>query len=357
MRWPWKRRSSQDQFIVSWSGKTLAFVRANGKGDGTFSVLQWGLVRQGDDSLPDFVNRLQALGLKGHGAHVMLRADQYQLLQVEAPPVAPEELRAAARYQIRDMANVHIDDITMDVLRVGDGQNKAANQLFVIAAATAVVREALDLAQAMHWAVTVIDVQETAQRNLQSALARREARLDRADAFLVIAGDRQAVLTISAGEELFFSRRLDLPAGFMDMQWANSNEGDAPVVDAYTPVDEYVPDYSVGGESHGTDYSGTPSVTGGSDDGDKAQRVLVEVQRSLDLWDRAWSNMPLSGLRVSAGARSVELAEWLSQEMRQSVSAMDLNAQFEGLQGGDAADLAYCVPLLGVLLRTETRKL
>ena len=357
MRWPWQRNTSKDQLIVSWSGKALAYVRAQNKADGSFAVTQWGVARQGDDSMDDFVRRLQALGLKGGSAHVMLRADQYQLLQIEAPPVAPEELRAAARYQIRDMANVHIDDITMDVLRVGDGQNKAANQLFVVAATTAIVREALDLAEALHWVVTVIDVQETAQRNLQADLARREGRLDRADAFLMIAGDRQAVLTISANEELFFSRRLDLPAGFMEMQWAHNSANAAPVEDVYKPVDEYVPDYSVGSESHGSDYSATTSLSGALDDADKAQRVLVEVQRSLDLWDRAWSNMPLAGLRVAAGERSTELAGWLSREMGQNVSAMDLNAQFDGLQGGDAADLAYCLPLLGVLLRTETRKL
>lgn len=354
MRFPWKRGASKDQLIVSWSGKALAFVRGRAKGDGVFSVQQWGVERQGDDSLDNFVHRLQALGLKGANAHVMLRADQYQLLQIEAPAVAPEELRSAARYQIRDMVNTHIDDITMDVLRVGDGQQKAANQLFVVSATNAVVREALDLAQAMHWDVTVIDVQETAQRNLQNAQAVQAGKSDRASALLMIAGDRQAVLTISAHDELFFSRRLDLPEGFMAMQWAANSEMAAPAIDAYTPVDEYVPAYSVGATSTGSDYAGAHA---GLSDNDKAQRVLVEVQRSLDLWDRAWSNLPLSGVQVLAGERGAELAQWLSREMGQSVTAMDLGTRFEGLQGIDAADQAYCAPLLGVLLRTETRKL
>ena len=38
-----------------------------------------------------------------------LSQQQYQLLQIDTPPVAPEELRAAARFQIREMVNVHID--------------------------------------------------------------------------------------------------------------------------------------------------------------------------------------------------------------------------------------------------------
>ena len=67
--------------------------------------------------------------------------------------------------------------------------------------------------------------------------------------------------------------------------------------------------------------------------------------------------MPLAGLRVYAGERSAELATWLSREMGQAVTAMDLQARFPGLQSMNSADQLYCLPLLGVLLRTETRKL
>ena len=350
MRWPWKRKSSQDQLIVSWSAGTLAYVRAPANSDGLFAVQQMGVERQGSDSMEDFVRRLQGLGLKGKVAHVMLRPEQYQLLQIDTPPVAPEELRAAARFQIREMVNVHIDDITLDVMQVGDGQQKGPNHLFVVAAKNEVVREVIALGDALNWTVPVIDIQETAQRNLQSALAKRDGRLERADAALLISDDQQAVLTISANDELFFTRRLDLPQGFLAMPWGAGADAAADAApDAFTPVSEYVPDYA------GVGTSGAASADHG--DADRVQRFLVEVQRSLDLWDRTWSSMPLGGLRVYAGERSGELAGWLSRELGQAVSAMDLHAQFPGLQAVAAADQMVCLPLLGVLLRTETRKL
>jgi MSHA biogenesis protein MshI len=337
--------------MVSWSAGTLAYVRAPVNSDGLFAVQQMGVERQGGDSMEDFVRRLQAVGLKGMVAHAMLRPEQYQLLQIDAPPVAPEELRAAARFQIREMVNVHIDDITLDVMQVGDGQQKGPNNLFVVAAKNEVVREIIALGDAMHWKVPVIDIQENAQRNLQSALAKQEGRLERADAALLIVDELQAVLTISANEELFFTRRLDLPQGFMTMTWGLDHEAQIEAApDAFTPVSEYVPAYAGGG---------TSSAAAATDhgDGERVQRFLVEVQRSLDLWDRTWSSMPLGGLRVYAGERSAELAAWLSREMGQVVSAMDLQALFPGLQSVAMADQAYCLPLLGVLLRTETRKL
>jgi MSHA biogenesis protein MshI len=351
MRWPWQRTSSQDQLVVSWSAGTFAYATARANADGLFVVKRLGVERQGSDSMEDFVRKLQALGLKGMEAHAMLRPEQYQLLQIDAPPVAPEELRAAARFQIREMVNVHIDDITLDVMQVGDGQQKGPNHLFVVAAKNTVVREVIALGDAMHWKLPVIDIQENAQRNLQSALAKQDGRLERADAALVIADDLQAVLTISANEELFFTRRLDLPQDFLKMAWGAAQDvvaQEAP--DAFTPVSEYVPDYAGGGAT---------SATMGTDDGDadRVQRFLVEVQRSLDLWDRTWSSMPLGGLRVYAGERSAELATWLSREMGQTVSAMDLGAFFPGLQSMSIAEQTYCLPLLGVLLRAETRRL
>lgn len=362
MRWPWSRKGSGDQLVISWSGQTLAYVLARGRANGVYEVLKLGVAQQGNDSFEAFVHRLHALGLKGFEARIMLRPEQYQLLQIDAPAVPPEELRAAARYQIREMLNTHVDDVTLDVMRVGDAEPKGGGHLFVVAATNALVRSVLDLGDAMHWSVSVIDIQETAQRNLQSALAAREGRPERANAALVLVEGQEAVLTISANEELFYTRSFELPEGFLSAAWERGNAAlDAPD-SAFAPVDEYVPDYSVGGVVYGNDYSdphtaAPSSLTAEAANDDQAQRFLVEVQRSLDVWDRSWSSMPLGGLRVYAGARSEELAKWLTAQLAQTVTALDVMAFFPGFAVAAAQDQGLCLPLLGVLLRTETRKL
>jgi MSHA biogenesis protein MshI len=378
MRWPWKRRQSNDELVVSWSGKTFAFLRGRANSDGGFEVRQFGVLQQGDEAMDDFVARLQGLGLKGYPASGMLRPEQFQILQIDAPKVAPDELRSAARYQIRDMLDTHVDDITLDIMRVGDGSEKSGAHLFVISATNAVVRSMLDLAGSMQWDMTVIDIQETAQRNLQNVLAKQDGRPERATAALVLVDSHQAVLTISANDELYYTRRLELPEGFLDGPWVSSAQAEPAGADGYEPVQEYVPDYNVGGVSHGADYTQTHTQThafstanggaGGGQTGqgagsvdmaayDRAQRFLVEVQRSLDLWDRSWSSMPLAGVRVFAGDRSVELAQWLGQELGQTVLTLDVAALFPGFEGGTPQERALCWPLLGVLLRTEGRKL
>ena len=363
MLWPWKNRTSADLLVASWADHTLAYVRAVQKSRGQFEVTGFGVEQQGGDNPSDFARRLEALGLKGCRAHVMLLPPQYQWLQIEAPGVAPEELRAAARYQIREMLDTHVDDVTLDVMRVGDGQLNGAARLFVVAATNTVLRDAMALGELVRWDIPVVDVQETAQRNMQNALALNEGFSQRANAALVLLDDAQAVLTICANDELFYTRRLEIPQGFMTGSWGASDNGAVSLVNAYSPVDEYVPDYGVAGVSYGSDYSATARASSSSSpapaslQSESAQRFLVEVQRSLDLWDRSWSSMPLAVVRVYAGARTQELAQWLTRELGQSVSSIDVSANFSGFTGGTTEVQAKCWPLLGSLMREESRAL
>ena len=363
MRWPWQSRTSADLLVASWADHTLAYVRAVQKSRGQFEVTGLGVEQQGSDSPGDFARRLEALGLKGCRAHVMLLPAQYQWLQIEAPGVAPEELRAAARYQIREMLDTHVDDVTLDVMRVGDGQSNGSARLFVVAATNTVLRDAMALGELVRWNIPVVDVQETAQRNMQNALALTDGLPQRANAALVLLDDAQAVLTICANDELFYTRRLEIPQGFTTNSWGASDNGTASPANVYSPVEEYVPDYGVGGVSYGGDYSAAARVdtaasnTPASLQSESAQRFLVEVQRSLDLWDRSWSSMPLAAVRVYAGARTQELAQWLTRELGQSVAPMDVSANFSGFASGTTEVQAKCWPLLGSLMREESRAL
>ncbi|MBK9441946.1 MAG: hypothetical protein IPN53_11790 [Comamonadaceae bacterium] len=357
MRWPWQRGRSVTQWVWSWSGQTLAFVHASDQADGTFKVLSIGVTQQGADDHDQFIKRLQGLGLKGAQATVMLRSEQYQLLQIATPAVPPEELRAAARYQVREMLQTHVDDVTIDVIQVGDGQHKGAGHSFVVAATNQVVKEVLDLAKAVGCEVSVIDIQESAQRNLQTALTQREGTLQRANAALILDDAHQAVLTIAANEELFYTRRFDLPEGFLSGTWGQSIEVVAPV-DGFTPVEEYVPTYGGTAAPYGQGYSDSEqprfaTASGASADDEQSQRLVVEIQRSLDVWDRTWSSLPLNGLRVFAGDRSTELAQWLTQQLGQLVTALEVGTLFAGFDTATPADQALCMPLLGVLLRTD----
>lgn len=359
MRWPWQRQTSADLLVCSWEAQTLSYVLATPQPGGVWTVTKLGSVAQGSDTLQAFQQRLKELGLKGVQAAMMLRADQYQFLQIDTPAVPPEELRAAARYQVREMLQAHVDDVTIDVVQVGDEKHQGSNHhSFVVAALNTVVREAMAFSQAMDWQVSVIDIQEMAQRNLQSALAKQKGQsADRAQAMLVLTPGQQALLTICANDELFYTRRFDVPEGFLTSVWHQGVVESAPV-DGFTPVQEYMPSYAAGDVSLGADFAADLAPASVPNDSfhmedDPGQRLLVEVQRSLDVWDRTWSSLPLSGLWVYAGARSDELARWLTQQLGQNVAPFQVDTLFTGLEATPLQEQAACWPLLGVFLRTE----
>lgn len=327
----WGRRTRQtEQWVLAWDGQVLAYLQARREAADRYRVQRFGILRSaGGGGQEGLAQQLALAGVRGKAVRFMLRPAQYQILQVEAPAVPPEELKTASRWQIREMVNLHVDDLTLDVLKVGDERVRASGSVFVVAAPNAAIRETMGAAEAGRCTVDVIDIQDLAQRNLQSAQARKLGAAERANAAIVISDDNQALLTICAYDELFYTRRIDLGPGFMQAPWGQrERDGDGVANLLLEPA--------------------------GQDD-ERSQRLVVEIQRSLDLWDRTWPTLMLDRISVQAGPRTAEMADWLTRELGQKVTALDVTALFPGFETGSEADRQYCWPLLGVLLRGDDR--
>lgn len=361
MRWSLKRSAGDRHLVISWSGQTLAYVLVCGNAAKGYTVLQAAVKRNCVADLKELVGDLKAFNLEGLNVSIVLRPGQYQLLQIESPAVAPDELRAAARYQIRDMLDIPIDEVRLDFMRVGDGQHKGAAQLFVVATPTAVIRNVLDLCKVMRWKPSVIDIHEMAQRNLQTALTARIGNTAQAHPALVWVDEFQAVLTICADGELFNTRRFDFLQGLSN---GFPNIGTkALVVKTNLDVSEFI-DYQPGDDelgnsskngNDGTSQYITPLTQADNvwNDG-QLQRFLMELKRSFDLWERIWPGMPLGAMWLHAGRKSEDLAAWLSPKLEQKVQLVDVSLLFPDFKV-QANDEALCLPLLGILLRTENR--
>ena len=331
VRWPWKRQDSNTHLVVSWAGSTLAYVHAQPLANGTYMVLKFGVEHQGAHSTKHFVSRLHnlGLGLAGIKTQVMLRPEQYQILQIDAPVVPPEELHLATRYLVKDRLKINPDSFTLDVMRVGDGEDqKGAGQLFVAAAANEVLHGIMTLSDAMRWNVAVIDIQETAQRNLQSALVRQDGHAKRANAALVMVDGQPPVLTVCANGELFYTQQFELPKRFFALP--ETHDSDEIVGSAGTNIDD-----------------------------DEVQGFLVDVQRSLDLCRRSWTHIAnsLDSLRIYAGERSEDLSTWFSEQAGETVLPMDVSGLFAGFSSSVESDKALCMPLLGTLIQASSTDL
>jgi hypothetical protein len=121
-------------------------------------VLQWGALWRGQDSAEQFAKRVHALGLgQGQdqvGALALLEPADYQVFKIAAPGVPPSELKAAARWQIKGLIDTPLDDLTLDVLQVGDARPRPNSELFVVAAGNPQLQ-----ALSERWAAAKLDLQ------------------------------------------------------------------------------------------------------------------------------------------------------------------------------------------------------
>lgn len=202
----------------------------------------------------------------------LLGQDAYQTVQVDAPNVPDDELASAIRWKVKDLINFHIDDAVLDHLPV-PGRGGQQPSLYVVAAQSPAVRE---LAAPYHQAdlpLAVIDIRETAQRNLSVRLAPE----DYAVALLHFDGE-SGLLTFTFGDDLVYSRRIE-------------------------------------GRGAGGDFL--------------FDRVAMEAQRSVDYFERQFSWLPLAKLYMAPMPESALLARKLGEYLPVGSEVLDLGRLFD----------------------------
>jgi MSHA biogenesis protein MshI len=340
MKFPWNKKpvSSAGRLAIAIDSDAFSYVEVAGR-----QVVRSGTEPCGRDNPQQLAKRVKALNLPGAEVVAVLGFSDCQLLQIEAPAVPADEMKAAARWQIKDKIDIPVEELTLDVLAVGDQRAQHKRQLFVAAARNAQVVELSNWMQAAGLQPSVFDITELAQRNLQCALAEQQGRGADASAALMVHGS-QCLLTICANGELFYARRLD---------WNSQSLGD---MSAPAPVAA-----AAHGKSHGlmsmelegvdiVDYGAEPDDSNAPET-DSTPRLAIEVQRSLDAWERSWPELPLQRLWVQAGDRTEALQGLLMRTLSIAVEAFDSSALFSVSPASERPALV----LLGVLLRDDDR--
>lgn len=237
----------------------------------------------------------------------LLERGQYQLMAADAPAELPEaEWRDALRWQLKDQVEFDVADAAVDLLRVPSG-TQHRQPLLAVLSPRALLRPQVAQLEAAQFRLVAIDIPETALRNLCG----RCEPAGRAQALLSF-GSGQGQLVITFGGELMSSRQIDVPA-----------------------------------ESLRADDDGKREAA--------IDRVSLEVQRTLDSYDRLHHQHPLARLLVVPGPGMAALTEHLRQFVPVPLEPFDLEAVIDtqsqpALQGAAAAPWLLA---LGTALREE----
>lgn len=254
---------------------------------------------------------VRTAGLPRLPVSVVLRPDDYQLALVEAPEVPPAELRAAMRWRLKEAIDFQVDDAVIDVFEVPP-QNRGGQGRMVYAVAArrgAVERYAAALTALPSF--DVVDVPELCLRNLAAVLPAAARGVA-----LLHLGDTTATCVLVQGRTFYLSRQIALrPAA---------------------------------------------SATGGDTASEllDAESIVLELQRSLDYYERHFDQPPITRIAISpAGARAEALATDLSRDTGFEVSALDLYSALNCTLPFTPAPQADCLLAIGAALREERRSL
>jgi MSHA biogenesis protein MshI len=211
----------------------------------------------------------------------MLGAGEYQLLAVEAPNVPADELKVAIRWRLKDMLDFHVDDATIDVLDIPVDKNAPTrnHSMYAVAARNQLIQQRQTLFNEAKIPLAVIDIPEMAQRNI-AALLEPEGR----GLALLSFDDEGGLLTVTFNGELYLSRRVDVP--FSQLIGSETEQRTAAF-----------------------------------------ERITLEVQRSLDHFDRQYHFITLAKLVLSPLADgAAALREYLAANLYIPIESLDFDS-------------------------------
>lgn len=206
---------------------------------------------------------------------------QYQLLQIDAPDDAAslprEELRETLRWRIKDMIDFPVETSGIDILDI-PAQGARNPQLWVVVAGRDALQSRIQLFQEAKAPLTAIDIPELAQRNLSALFEEPNRGLA-----LVAFDARGGRLTVTYRGELYMTRHIDVGAAELVGERADTLH----------------------------------------------ERVLLDIQRSLDNFDRSYSAIPLNRLLVGPLPDGEGFLRYLGENLLLPVAAADLSAVFD----------------------------
>jgi MSHA biogenesis protein MshI len=248
---------------------------------------------------------LRGAGLPRAAVSVVLRADDYQLALVEAPEVPADELRTAMRWRLKDAIEFRVDDAVIDVFDVpSQSRGNQVRMMYAVAAR----REAVERYRAAVSPLPgfdVVDVPELCLRNIAASLPGAAGGVA-----VLHLGATSASVILVRGTTFYFARQMELHP--------------------------------------------SPYAAGADDPAMDIDAIVLELQRSLDYYERHFDQPPIVRIAVSPGGlRSTALAASLKRDTGLEVAAIDLNSMLDGDGAVTPETQAACLLAVGAALREE----
>lgn len=261
-------------------------------------------------NIPGLKSLVSRDALKSFPCNAALNVDQYQILQVDKPNLPEAEIKPALKWKVKELLDYQVDQATVDGVDIpADPANP--NRLpfmFAICAKNGYVGELSNALLDAGVKLKSVDVQAFAQRNIAALLEYEDRVL-----VMITLLEKGCLVTFTAQGELYQTRFVELDKGFM--------------------LDQY-------GDLFATNLD----------------KLILELQRSLDSFDRQFPFLSIQRLLISPDVATARLLEGLKASLYLPVETFDLTDIVDFPEGEDFSSLekqAMLLPALGAALRVE----
>ena len=237
----------------------------------------------------------------------VLSTDEYQLVQIEAPDVQPDELRGAVRWKLKDIISFPPSEAVVDVFEIPEqARYVESRMIYAVAARADAVQRVVSLIKPRVRGFDVIDIPEMCLRNIAALLPQDEQGVA-----LIALGETFVQLTLTCRGVLYLARRIDL-----------GRRVGAPAAAAAAEFD--------------------------------VASLALELQRSLDYYESHYDGPAIADIVVTSGdERAQRLLGGLIAATGHSVSLLDIEELFEIAAGVEPDTRWPGLLALGAALRSE----
>ncbi|MHB1871595.1 MAG: type IV pilus biogenesis protein PilM [Steroidobacteraceae bacterium] len=240
----------------------------------------------------------------------VLGTNDYQLVQVEAPEVPPEELRSAVRWKLKDLIDYPVSEAVIDVFEIPENTRYVESRMvFAVAARAQAVQGVVNLLKPRARGFDVLDIPEMCLRNVSALLPQDESGV-----VLLALGEGFVQLTVTCRGVLYLARRIEMVRRLdLDSRGAEEREIDVTA-------------------------------------------LALELQRSLDYYESHFDLRPITEVAVVAGdPRAEPLIASLHSTPGLAVTALEVPELFEVAPGVEPDTRWPGLLALGAALRGTER--
>ncbi len=267
-------------------------------------------VATGEEQL---LSKLENLVINRHfddyDCHILLTSEQYRSMTIEMPQLSGDELKQAVRWRIADSLDYPVEQAIIDVYPLPQSNRANSTPMMeAVACEERTVSRLVRLCEQAGLHVKVVDIQETALRNLATLLRENEQGV----ALLHLQKDSGRIVIQKQGE-LYLSRKIGI------------------------------------GYRHLTE---NPAFSGSDDQFGEHHSLALEIQRSFDFVENVFDIPPIMGLAVILmPAETQDVVNSLSIHHGITARAMDLSAVVHCDSLLDDTAQNICAPVIGASLR------